>query len=163
MRRINLEDEAVHKLDALDGHIVKWKAFLREREMHLPGIAATAWNLPVALCYGLEALLGHHQKMDGAEVIAFAKWLVIRMCNRFATMAPGDRSEDVRRLAGKLAGKLLKHGPMTGRELSRCCHDLKSNKRQLALGWLSEQGVAACENDVWGVVCDADVLQQRIG
>jgi hypothetical protein len=163
MRRINLEDEAVHKLDALDGHIVKWKAFLREREMHLPGIAATAWNLPVALCYGLEALLGHHQKMDGAEVIAFAKWLVIRMCNRFATMAPGDRSEDVRRLAGKLAGKLLKHGPMTERDLTRRCHDLKSDKRQLALGWLSEQGVAACENDVWGVVCDADVLQQRIG
>ena len=163
MRRINFEDEAVHKLDALDGHIAKWRVFLRERERHLPGIAATAWNLPVALCYGLEALLGHKQKMDGADVIAFSKWLVLRMCNRFAALSPGDSSEDVRPLAGKLAGKLLEHGPMTGRELSRCFHGLKNAERQPALDWLSEQGVAACKDGVWGVVCDADVLQQRIG
>lgn len=66
-------------------------------------------------------------------------------------------------LASKLAGKLLKHGPMTERDLTRRCDNLKSDERQLALHWLSEQGVAACENDVWGVVCDADALQQGIG
>jgi hypothetical protein len=52
---------------------------------------------------------------------------------------------------------------MTERELSRCCHKLKKDQSQPVLNWLSEQGVAACEDGVWGVVCDADVLQQRIG
>jgi len=162
MHRINFSDDHVHILEALNGRLAGWKEFLREQERHLPGIATTAWNLPVALCYGLEALLGHDAKMDGAEVIALAKWLVLRMSNRFAAAAPASQSDDTRLLAEKLAGKLMEHGPLSVRNLTRKCSRLKKDDCQRALGWLSEQGVADCKGSVWGIVCDADAMQERI-
>ena len=162
-RRINFSDGFGHELKALDGRMAAWREFLREQDRHLPGIISTAWNLPVALCYGLEAMLKHESKMDGAEVIALAKWLVLRMSNRFAAAVHAGDSEAVRRLAGKLAGKLLEHGPLTPIQLTRRTSKLRVDGCLRALEWLSKEGVAASNGDTWSIVCDADAVRERIG
>lgn len=163
MRRINFSDDHIHDLKALDGRLAGWKGFLREQESHLPGIAATAWSLPVALCYGLEALLEHKSKMDGGEVIALAKWLVLRMSNRFAAATPGSHIDAIQVLAKKLAEKLLKKGPMIRRDLIRSCSKLKKDDCQRGLDWLKEQGIVNCEGDRWGIVCDEGTVLELIG
>lgn len=163
MERINFADDRIHGLEALNGWLSDWRRFLREQERHLPGIAITAWNLPVALCYGLEALLGHDAKMDGGEVIALAKWLVLRMSNRFAAAAPGSHIDSVQVLAKELAEKLLRKGPTTRRDLLRSRSKLKMADCQPALDWLSEQGIVAYQGDRWGIVCDAKTVLELIG
>jgi len=162
-RRINFDDDHIHALPSLDGHLAEWRRFLREQERHLPGIAITAWNLPVALCYGLESLFKHESRMDGAEVIALAKWLVLRMSNRFAAAAPGSHIEGIQVLAKELAGKLLKKGPTTRRDLLRSRSKLKMADCQSALDWLSEQGIVDYQGDRWGIVCDAKTVLELIG
>lgn len=163
LRRIDFEDEYSHKLEALDGRLGGWRKFLREQEKHLPGIISAAWNLPVSLCYGFESMLKHRTRMDGGEVIAVAKWLVLRMSNRFAAAGSASQSDGARRLARKLTEKLLEHGPLTVRELTRRCSRLKKDDCQRALSWLSEHGVASPEGGVWGVVCDPEAVRERIG
>jgi len=132
-----------------------WRSFLRERERHLPGIAATVANLPLALCYGLEAMLGHKSGVvDGDEVMALARWLVLRMCNRIAVAAAAGSDTDTRtvRLAARLAEKLAADGPMKIRDLTRKCWRVSAGDCRTALEWLAERNVTAEQDGLWGIV-----------
>lgn len=157
-KRLSFEDEDMHRLKGLDGKMAEWREFLREQERHLPGIAKTAFNLPVALCYGLESLHDHQIPMDGDEVIAFARWLVLRMQNRVAVAVTGDKHDPIEQLARKLAGKLVIDGPMKVRQLVRKKSKLSTSDCRAALGWLAGRGIAGESNGVWGILGDAEKI-----
>lgn len=162
-RRINFTDARTHELPEMEDHLGEWRQFLREREQKFPGIAAAIGNLPVALCYGLESLRLHQYPMDGGEVLALAKWLVIRMCNRFAVATTDERPTRVQQLASKLAGKLLEHGPLTVRELTRKCSRLKADDCQDALQWLADRRIAAVEGTHWGIKAKSKAVRELLG
>lgn len=157
-KRISFKDEDMHPLKALDGKLAEWRRFLREQERHLPGIAKTAFNLPAALCYGLEALHEHETPMDGDEVIAFARWLVLRMQNRVAVAMTGMENARIEKLAPKLAEKLAISGPMKVRQLVRKCSHLPTADCRAVLDWLAARGIAGESNGVWGILGDAEKI-----
>jgi hypothetical protein len=159
-RRINFTDGDVHPLDALNGRMAGWRSFLRERERHLPGIAATVGNLPLALCYGLEAMLNRKSgAMDGDELVALAKWLVIRMSNRIAIATAAGRDTRTERLAARLAEKLATYGPMKVRDLTRKCSRLSADECRATLGLLADRKIAAEQNGLWGIRGDSSVAR----
>jgi hypothetical protein len=158
-RRINFTNTQVHELGALTGHMAGWRMFLREQERHHPGMAGAAGNLPFALCYGLEALKNHKGKVDGKEVIALAKWLVMRMSNRLASASNHGQHSRIERLAAKLANKLVTDGPMTVRDLTRKCSKLTAPDCRQALDWLEERQIATQKNNEWGIRGDAPAVK----
>ncbi len=161
-RRINFDDEAVHKLDALNGWMAGWRSFLREREWHHPGIAAALGNLPVALCYGLEAMDPSKSGVDGDEVLALAKWLVRRMSNRINMAAANGRDYRTERLAARLAEKLVKYGPMNVRGLMRKCSKLSAGDCRKGLALLAARGIVAEDNGVWGIPGDVPGVRDLV-
>jgi len=153
-KRMHFKDEKTHDLPALDGKLAEWRNFLRERERHFPGIALAAGNLPHALCYGLESLGGNRMAVDGDEVIAFAKWLVLRMVNRLAEASGSHDSIDLESLAEEILRKFTQHGPMTVRDLVRKFSRLPTSKCQEALLLLEARNIAAKDQNVWGILAD---------
>lgn len=150
--RISFSENDIHSLGALDGHLSEWRQFVREQERHLPGIARAVHHLPVALCYGLESLSGHNKAMNGGEVMALAKWLVLRMSNRIGVAVAHGQDTRVERLAKKLAEKLILKGPMSVRELSRRCSKLSANDCRAALKWLEARGIVGEDEGTWGIL-----------
>lgn len=165
-KRMHFTNRDVHELPALDGKLKEWRAFLRERERHFPGIALVAGNLPQALCYGLESLGNMESELDGDEVLAYARWLVLRMLNRQAVVSNAHVSSELEQLAGKVAYKLAEHGPMTVRGIVRKFPKLPTRKCREALCLLEERSIAAMEHDVWGILGDSSAAQpfvERVG
>ena len=158
-RRINFTNSTIQELPALSGELTGWRLFLRERERHSPGITKAVGNLPFALCYGLGAMLTDSSKLYGDEVVAFSKWLVIRMSNRLATASSRGQDSRIQRLAIKLANKLVTFGPMPVSILRRRCYKLKTADCRQALNWLAERQIATHQDDVWGIRGDSPSLQ----
>lgn len=161
-RRINFTDEDVHDLDALKGRMAAWRSFLREREWHHPGIAATAGNLPLALCFGLQALRHPTCTVDGDEVLALAQWLILRMCNRINMAAANGRDYRTERLATKLAKKLVKYGPMNVRGLMRKSSKMSAGDCRKGLALLADREIAVEQDGVWGIRGDTPLVLELI-
>jgi hypothetical protein len=153
-RRINFTNDNTHELTALKWELVNWRRFLRERERHCPGITGAVKNLPFALCYGLGAMMSNSTLLCGDEVMALARWLVMRMVNRLAAASFEGSHSRVERLAQKLAKKLATDGPLTARELTRKCSKLKAADCQQALDWLEDRQIAAECDSKWGILGD---------
>ena len=150
--RISFRNEDVYHLKSLDGLMAEWRRFLGEQERHFPGISKVAYNLPLALGYGLEALHLHKIEIDSSEVLAWAKWLVLRMSNRVAVARANGRDSRAEQLAMKLAQKLSEDGPLSVRELSRKISKLKASDCRKALGSLARQGIAREQDGIWGIL-----------
>ncbi len=156
-QRINFDDEDTYGMDYLNGRMPWWRSFLRERERHLPGISATALNLPAALCYGLAEMPRVRDFVDADELIAFAKWLVLRMVNRIAVAAAAGQDHEIERQAARVAEKLATDGPMKVRDLQRKGLRLTAGECRTALEWLAEHRIAAERNGIWGILSDSQV------
>ena len=153
-RRINFTNTDTHALPALEGCLSGWRLFLKGMEKHCPGITDASRNLPVALCYGLEAMSEHTSRVNGEEVVAFAKWLVMRMANRLAAASYQGQHGKIERLAARLAEKLATYGPLNVRELTRKCSKVKSDDCRQALDMLAERGIVAQDGDRWWFLGD---------
>ena len=159
-RRISFHDEDIYHLESLDGIMSKWRLFLLEQERHLPGISRVAYNLPVALGYGLEVLYSRKMEIDGSGVLAWSKWLVVRMLNRVAAARAMNRDSRAEQLAMKLAQKLSEDGPMSVRDLSRRISRLKAGDCRKALNLLSEKGIAREQDGVWGILGNKSIASE---
>lgn len=118
----------------------------------MPGISRVVYNLPVALGYGLMSLHLHKKEIDGSEVMAWAKWLVLRMSNRVAAALATGKDSRAEHLAMKIVEKLTTEGPMKVRDLSRRINRLKAVDCRKALNLLAEQGIAGQQDGVWGIL-----------
>lgn len=152
IRRIAFSENHVCELKELDGMLGKWRTFLRRQDQHQPGIAATVGNLPQALCYGFIALCHGKIEIKGDEVIAFAKWLVVRMNNRIAVASVAGIDGKIERLASKVAEKLAANGPMKVRDLIRKCSRLNAEDCRAALDLLLERGMVSMQDGVWEMI-----------
>jgi|GEM_PF-5211479 len=161
-RRINFTNTDTHALPALEGCLSGWKLFLKGMEKHCPGIRGAAGNLPIALCYGLEAMSEHTCKENGEEVVAFAKWLVMRMVNRVAAASYQRQHGRIEQLAARLAEKLSADGPLTQRQLIRKSSKLKADDCRQALSWLAERGLVALDGDRWGILRDPALIRASL-
>jgi hypothetical protein len=151
LERIHFEDASYMPLPALEGRqMAEWRAYVRFHEPLLPGLAKTAFALPLATCCGLQTMRGKEQ-VDGDQVLELAKWLVRRMDNRFAASSCLGAEQRQARLAERLLEKLKEHGPMKIREMLRRSYDLKSRDCRKALAMLARMGLATEQQGQWSI------------
>lgn len=163
LKRIAFSETNVCELKELNGMLAKWRIFLRRQDQQHSGIAATVGNLPQALCYGFKALCHGKIEIKGDEVIAFARWLVVRMNNRIAVASAAGKNGKVERLASKVAEKLAANGPLKVRDLIRKCSRLTVEDCRAALDLLMERGMVSMQDGVWEMIGECTAPAPDVG